>query len=117
MAILTIPNLSKMQVQTTVHESVIDQVRRGLRATVRLEAFPDLHLEAKVRSVAVLAVQQSADTKVYKTILTIEGEVKQLKPGMTAVVEIHIDRVKDALSVPVQAVVQEGRETAKRLSR
>ena len=33
----------------------------------------------------------SSDTKVYKTVVTIDEEVDQIKPGMTAVVEIHID--------------------------
>lgn len=37
--ILSIPNLRRMQVKTEVHESVIDQIRTGLPATVRLEAF------------------------------------------------------------------------------
>ncbi len=104
--LLSIPNLKKMQVKTYVHESVIDQIREGLPATVRIEAFPDKHYEAKVKSVGVLAVQQNPETKVYETIVTIDGEVEQLKPGMTAVVEIYIDRVENALSVPVQAVVQ-----------
>jgi multidrug efflux pump subunit AcrA (membrane-fusion protein) len=31
---------------------------------------------------------------------------------MTAVVEIHVDRLKDVVTVPVQAVVQIGKETA-----
>ena len=48
----------------------------------------------------------SSDTKVYETIVTIDEEVEQLKPGMTAVVEIHVDRLEDVLVVPVQAIVQ-----------
>lgn len=108
--ILSIPNLKKMQVKTEVHESVIHRIRTGLPATVRLEAFPDQHFEAGVKSVAVLA-EQSADTRVYETVLAIGGEVSRLKPGMTAVVEIHIERLQDVLSVPVQAVQQVGTST------
>ena len=39
--ILTLPNLTKMQVNTQVHEAVLDQVRPGLPASVRVDAFPD----------------------------------------------------------------------------
>ena len=52
-----------------------------------------------------------SDTKVYKTIVTIDEEVEQLKPGMTAVAEIHVDRLEDVLYVPVQAIVQVSERT------
>ena len=107
--ILTLPNLSKMQVRTAVHESVLDQIRKGLPATVRVDAFSDRTYQGTVRSVAVLPDQgdwMNSDTKVYETFVTIDEEVKRLKPGMTAVVEIHVDRLKDILSIPVQSVVQ-----------
>jgi hypothetical protein len=43
---------------------------------------------------------------VYETVVTVDQDVDQLKPGMTAVVEIHVDRLVDVISIPVQAVVQ-----------
>lgn len=110
--ILTIPDLSSMQVNTAVHESVLDKVQKGLKATVRVDAFPELRLTGTVDTVAVLPDQGgwlSSDTKVYKTIVTIDDETVQLKPGMTAVVEIDIETLYDVLSVPIQAIVQRGR--------
>lgn len=112
--ILELPNLSKMQVKTAVHESVLDQIKPGLKATIRVEPFPDRVYQGTVESVGVLPAQGGyfgSDTKVYETVVTLDDEVKQLKPGMTAVAEIHVDRLEDVLSVPVQAVVQIGRQT------
>jgi len=112
--ILSLPNLESMQVNTSVHESVLDQVHAGLKATIRVDAFPDRHYKATVKSVAVLPNQRgwsSSDTKVYDTIVTIDDKVSQLKPGMTAVVEIHVDRLENVLSVPVQAIMQIENET------
>jgi RND family efflux transporter MFP subunit len=107
--ILSIPNLTHMQVNTAVHESVLDQVKPGLKAVIRVDAFPDRIYSGTVKTVAVLPDQGgwlSSDTKVYKTIVTIDEEVSQLKPGMTAVVEIDVERLTDVLSVPIQAIVQ-----------
>ncbi len=107
--LISLPNLQQMQVQTAVHESVLDQVRIGLRATIRVDAFPNRSYEGTVQSVAVLPNQEgwmTSDTKIYDTTVIIDEEVQQLKPGMTAVVEIHVDLLEDVLSVPVQAVVQ-----------
>jgi RND family efflux transporter MFP subunit len=115
MKILTLPDLTSMQVKTTVHESMLDLVREGLTATVLIDAFPDREYSGTVRSVGVVPAQSSGytnpDVKVYDTVVTIDEKVQQLKPGMTAVVDIHVDRLEDILCVPVQAIVQVEHET------
>ena len=88
--------------------------RSSLPATVRIDAFSDRSYKGTVQSVAVLPDQGSwynSDTKMYKTLVTIDDEVEDLKPGMTAVVEIHVAEVSDALTVPVQAIVQKQKST------
>ena len=112
--ILSLPNLKLMQVKTAVHESVQNQISEGLPVTIRIDAFPDTAYSGSVKSIGVLPDQKSwhsSDTKMYETYVTIDEEVMDLKPGMTAIVEIHIDDVQDVLSVPVQAVQQQEKET------
>ncbi len=112
--VMSLPGLSKMQVKTAVHESVLDQITKGLPATIEVNAFPGKTYRGTVQTVAVLPDQNrliSSDTKVYGTVVTIDEEVKQLKPGMTAIVEIHVDYLKDVASVPVQAIVELSDET------
>jgi RND family efflux transporter MFP subunit len=112
--ILSLPNLKLMQVKTAVHESVQNQIEAGLPVTVRIDAFPDQAYTGTVKSIGVLPDQKSwhsSDTKMYETYVTIDEEVENLKPGMTAMVEIHIDEIEDVISVPVQAVQQEEKET------
>jgi len=107
--IITLPDLSVMEVKTTVHESVLDWIQEGMPATITVEAFSERKYKGSVKSVAVLADAgewHSSDVKVYTTIVTIDEKVERLKPGMSAVVDIHVERVEDVLSVPVQAVVQ-----------
>ena len=112
--ILSLPDLKKMQVVTSVHESVLDQVKPGLKATIRVDAFPEHVYEGTVKQVAVLPDQTgwyNSDTKAYQTTITIDEEVENLKPGMTAVVEIHVQRLENILTVPVQAIVPQGKRT------
>ena len=107
--LLSIPDLDSMQVETRIHESALDRVRPGQKVRVTVDAFPDADYEATVKSVAVLPEQNSwsgNDTKVYQTIITIDEEVVGLKPGMTAVSEILVDRVADVVTVPLHAVVE-----------
>ncbi len=107
--ILSIPNLSKMQVRTSVHESILDKVQPGLKADIRVEASSERSYEGTVQSVAVLPQSsrgRSGDTRYYETTILIDGEVEQLKPGMTAVVEVHIDHLTDVVTAPVQSIVE-----------
>lgn len=112
--LLSIPLLSKMQVRTAVHESVLDQMAHGLDVTITVDAFPDREYSGTVRSVAVLPDQsgwRGSGTKVYETVVTIDSEVENLKPGMTAVVEIHIDEAANVIAVPVQSVMEQDGKT------
>lgn len=112
--LLSLPNLQRMQVKAAVHESVLKFVKQGLPAVVTIDAYPELRYGGTVESVAVLPDPggwMNSDTKVYETVVRIDDEVERLKPGMTAVVEILVDRLEDVLSVPVQAVIQENGET------
>jgi multidrug efflux pump subunit AcrA (membrane-fusion protein) len=100
-----------MQVKTQVHEAVLDQIQRGLPVTIRVDAFPNRSYVGVVETVAVVPsftpggfAQTSAKT--YDCIVRIPERVENLKPGMTAVVDIHADRIRNVLSVPVQAVFQ-----------
>ncbi len=109
--ILSIPDLNHMQVNTSVHETVVNRVHEGMRATVRIDAFPDRCYDAVVHSLDVLpdpGTWISSDTRTYKTVVTIPEQVQGIKPGMTAVVEIQLDHLTDVLCVPVQAIVQRG---------
>ncbi len=111
--IITLPDLSIMEVKSGVHESVLDWIQEGLSATITVDAFPDRKYKGSVKSVAVLADPgewHSSDVKVYTTIVTIDEKVERLRPGMSAVVEIHVDRLPNVLTVPVQAIVQVGKE-------
>lgn len=107
--ILSLPDLSKMQVRTQIHEAVLDQVHAGLPVTVRVDAFPNRRYVGLVEDVAVVANSggwYGSTVKTYDCVVRIPDRVEGLKPGMTAIVDIHVDRIRNVLAVPVQAVFQ-----------
>lgn len=111
--IITLPDLSVMEVKTSVHESVLQMVQRGLKATITVDAVPDRSYKGSVKSVAVLAERghrfSSSDVKKYTTIVTIDEPVSRLRPGMSATAVIHVDRLENIISIPVQAIIQRGK--------
>jgi hypothetical protein len=104
--LIRLPDLTKMQVKVTVHESKVDLIRPGMPARIKVQ---DRKWVGKVVSVANQPEPSSffaASIKEYATTVSIEGDTTGLKPGMTAEVEILVDDLHDVLTVPVSAVVE-----------
>ena len=107
--IFTIPNTTEMAAEVQVHESWVDKVVPNLPVKVTIDAFPDDVFSGKVLKIAPLPDPQhrwmNTGLKVYTTEVGIEGRHNNLKPGMSAKVEIVIRELQNVLCVPVQAVV------------
>ncbi len=107
--IISIPDITRMQVNAKVHESQIDKITPNMKALIRVDAFADQVLNATVQDVAPLPDAGnffSSDIKVYTTHIRINDGLQGLRPGMTAQVEILVNRLENILSVPAQAILQ-----------
>jgi multidrug resistance efflux pump len=107
-AIITIPDMTKMSVNVKIHESYIKKIKKGQKAVITVDAFPDQPLTGEITKVGVLPDSQNRwmnpDLKVYLTTITIDGTHDWVKPGMSAKVEIFVNHLNDVVYVPVQAV-------------
>jgi multidrug efflux pump subunit AcrA (membrane-fusion protein) len=103
--LLLMPDLSRMQVKVGIHESIVGRIKPGMAARVTL---PDKTLNGKVSSVASVtrpAGWWTGNVAKYDTIIELPS-VDGLKPGMSAEVEVIMDRHADVLTIPVAAVVE-----------
>ena len=107
--IFSLPDITRMQVNTKVHESQIDKITPNMKAKIRVDAFSETELEGTVLDVAPLPDPNSifsSDVKVYTTRVKIDNPLPGLRPGMSAEVTILVDRKENVLSVPVQAIIE-----------
>lgn len=111
-SIITIPDMSRMAVKVKIHESYIKKITKGQKARITVDAFPDKVLTGEVSKVGVLPDTQwrwmNPDMKVYLTTITVDETQDWVKPGMSAKVEILVNKIDDCLYVPVQAVSADG---------
>jgi HlyD family secretion protein len=112
--VFQIPDLDDMQVKVKIHESKVKKIKPGQKATIRVEAIPGLVLHGTVEKVATMADSEGSwrggGAKEFETILSIDKLPKGigLKPGFSAEVSIEVNHLPNVLSVPVQAVAQQG---------
>jgi HlyD family secretion protein len=107
-----LPDLSRMEVEALLHESVVHQVQPGMTAKVRVEGLSDRVLEGHVTKVAQLATPNLFnDVRYFTAIVKLDAFPKGLRPGMSAEVEIFTDRRPGALTIPAEALaVEHGHE-------
>lgn len=98
-------NLGDMQVRTLVDETDMGDLKAGLTAAVRVEAFPDRTFQGVVEKIEPMATVEQNVT-MFPVIVSLSNLSGLLKPGMNAEVEIFIDEAIDVVVVPNNAVVQ-----------
>lgn len=106
--IIQLPDLKRMQAKVPIHESKVEVVKSGMRALLKVL---DKDLQGSVMMVANQPESKSffqAQVKEYPAIVRIESDTGSLRPGMTTDVEILVADLKDVLTVPVAAVVDQG---------
>jgi len=96
-------DLTKMQVECSIDEADIGQIKESQRARFTVDAFPQDTFQGIVRQVRYSPeVVQNVVT--YTTIVDVENREMKLRPGMTATVSIITGEAKNALKVPNSAL-------------
>ena len=104
--LLIMPDLSEMQVKVGIHEAKIDRVKPGTKARIELQ---DTRINGEVLTVASIAKPAgwwTGNVVKYDTVITVDSR-PDLKPGMSATVELFLAEHSDVLTVPVAAVVEQ----------
>lgn len=96
-------DLTKMQINTSVDEADIGNVKVGQDVRFSVDAYPELSLTGKVSEVrnAPTTVQ---NVVTYDVIVQVSNPDLKLKPGMTASVSIVTSRRCSVLAVPNSAL-------------
>ena len=108
--VLQVVNQASMQVRARVNQADAPVVRAGMPVIVRLDAYPDLEMPGRLEQLAPIGVAGSFSTRVraFSAVVTVDGSNARLLPDLTAAIDVEVERVKDALVVPLSAVTREG---------
>ncbi len=124
--VLEIPDLSALEVKLWLNEVDVGKIKPEQEATVTLDAFPDKTFTGKVERVASIGTKRDWDAKIktFETIVSLDELDSQMKPGMTCMVDVIIEKIPDVVSVPIESVFERegqtvvyamGSRTAKRI--
>lgn len=105
--IVTIPEVSRMQVEASVSESEVHRVSAGQAADIHVEAFPGLKLTGRVTRVGTLATtatNRPFDDKRFDLVIALDPSTAELRPEMSVRADVVVGSRTNVLMVPVTAV-------------
>ncbi len=107
---VTLTKMSGMQVLASFSETDASKLRVGQAATVTVDALPGKQLAAHVLAIASTATT-SSNVVTYDVTFALDRTASQLKPGMTANVDVVVNEQDDVVHVPTAAVRGSGRNS------
>jgi RND family efflux transporter MFP subunit len=100
--LLTLVNISRIQVHARVLESEIGKMQVGREVDLRFSAYPGKVFKGKVSAISPVV---NPEFKTCKVFVDVENPKEELKPGMHAEVEIAAEIHKNKLLVPQDAIL------------
>ncbi len=106
--LMTVADLSRMEVEVDVNENDVVNITIGDTTEIEIDAYPDTTFFGVVSEIAHTAQsmnmgsqQQVTNFKVKVKMITVPGRIR---PGMSSTVNIITSTIKNALSIPIQAL-------------
>lgn len=110
--LMILPDTSEMVAAVRVNEALAGRVRQGQQVSVRVDAAGGAVFDGTVESIGVMAETggwRDPNLREYTVRIGLQPiEGVSLKPAMRCEGRITLDVVKDAVSIPVQGVFNEG---------
>jgi HlyD family secretion protein len=109
--VLTISDLSLIEVVVQVDETEVSMISLGDHASIRIDAFPDREFSGEVTEIGNSAItppsQQQGNQQAaidFEVVLTLDETDVPLRPDLSATADIVVESRADAVSVPIIAL-------------
>ena len=103
--IMKISDLSQMVVRAYVNEIEIRKVKKEQRAEIRVSAYQDRVFDGKVSKIAP-AAKLKDNIRSFEVTVLITSASKELRPQMTADVDIIVSEQDNVLQMPISALIE-----------
>ena len=105
-ALAEIPDLNSLEMEGKIEEIDRGRVQAGAGATVRIDSLPELNLPAKVGRISPLTQMtwEWPPTSSFRGYAELAKADPRLQPGMNGSVDVVVERLAKALSIPAKAL-------------
>jgi HlyD family secretion protein len=104
--LVEIPALESLEMEGKLDEIDRGRLKANHDVNVRLDALPEITFPAKLSGVSPMTVMgwEWPPTRTFRGFATLAKRDDRLRPGMNGQMDVVVDRIKDAISVPAKAI-------------
>jgi multidrug efflux pump subunit AcrA (membrane-fusion protein) len=105
-AVAEVPDLATLEMEGKVDEIDRGRIAVGDDVRVRVDSLPEASLAARLDSISLLTVQtfEWPPTSSFRGYAMLTKPDPRLRPGMNGSMDVVVNRITDAISVPAKAV-------------
>jgi multidrug efflux pump subunit AcrA (membrane-fusion protein) len=117
--VVEVVNPAVMRVRARVNQADMNDLRVGQTVSVGLDAYPDLRFSGSIDQISPIGQQSTLSPKVrnFVVLVLVKEAHPNLMPDLTASLDVELDRQREVLVVPRDAVVLEGEHAYVRVQR
>lgn len=104
----TVVDLADLNFNAQVDEADVAKVEPGMAAKVALDSFAVTTFPGKVKAIRSTAVQTTTGGIAFPVLVSVDSTDNKLLLGMSGSVDIEVSAVKGALTVPIEAILDDG---------
>ena len=104
--LMTIADLSKMVVKTYINEVDMERLRMNQKASIKVDAYKDTPYEGRVAEISPSGEERD-NIITFEVMVEVVGSPPELRPGMSADVDVITYEEKDVLMLPIDAIQEE----------
>lgn len=109
------PDVSTLRISARVDETERGRLRAGQPVSVQLDAIPDRQFTGHIEQISAIATADFSGgwpfPRNFNLQVLLEQTDVRIKPGMSAQLNIVLDKVPEAITIPVQASFQRSGRT------
>ena len=115
--VMRVANFGSMEVRVDVNENDVVNVDVGETARIKVDAYPGRLLTGTVKRIASTATVKNEGTQQevtnFEVRIQVENPSVQLRPGMSANVDIETQTAHHVIAAPIQSVTIRSKESGK----
>jgi RND family efflux transporter MFP subunit len=106
MSVAVIPDMASLMLDVKVEEIDRGRIQAGADVRVKVDAVPELVIPAKLTQISPLAELslEGVIARSFRAYAALPNPDPRLRPGMNGGMDIVIERIPDAISVPAKAI-------------
>ena len=104
--LMTIADLSKMVVKTYINEVDMERLGQDQKAQIKVDAYKNTPYEGRVAEISPSGEERD-NIITFEVMIEVVGSPPELRPGMSADVDVVTYEEKDVLMLPIDAVQDE----------